>query len=208
VTQIDVPLLEYISITFFNQLIFDILQLPEFLCRTEKFKILDRADVFFLEELIIIKLSLQTGADTTRLQLGISCRQLDWQLSSLAQVCDSVLPTLSALEGLNLGPTINAPDLLPGQDEIENIQWQDLLRAFTSVKNLHLSEQVASCIAPALQELADEGITEVLPALQHLFLDGFEASRSVQEGIRAVCRRATAVRLPSTYPTLGQEGSR
>jgi hypothetical protein len=184
VTQIDVPLLEYISITFFNQLIFDMSQLPEFLCRTEKFKILDRADMFFLEDLIIVKLSLQTGADTTRLQLGISCRKLDWQLSSLAQVCDSALPTLSALEGLYLGPTIYALDLLPGQDKIENIQWLDVLRPFTNVKNLHLSEQVAPCIAPALvQELADEGITEVLPALQNVFLDSFEASRPVQEGI-------------------------
>ncbi len=178
VTQIDVPLLEYISITFFNQLIFDMSQLPEFLCRTEKFKILDRADVFFLEDLIIVKLSLQTGADTTRLQLGISCRKLDWQLSSLAQVCDSALPTLSALEGLNLGPTIYAPDLLPGQDEIENTQWLDVLRPFTNVKDVHLSKQVAPCIAPALQELTDEGImiTEVLPALQNVFLDSFESS--------------------------------
>jgi len=177
VTQIDVPLLEYISITFFNQLIFDMSQLPEFLCRTEKFKILDRADVFFLEDLIIVKLSLQTGADTTRLQLGISCRKLDWQLSSLAQVCDSALPTLSALEGLNLG-TIYAPDLLPGQDEIENTQWLDVLRPFTNVKDVHLSKQVAPCIAPALQELTDEGImiTEVLPALQNVFLDSFESS--------------------------------
>jgi hypothetical protein len=185
VVQIDVPLLESISITFFNHVVFDILELPKFLRRTKTFTGLDQAKVSFYERSISVELSRQSGADTARLQLAISCRNLDWQVSSLAQVCNLALPTLSALEHLSLGPNTDGPglDLVPGQDDIENTQWLDFLRPFTKVKNLHLSKQVAPCVAPALKELTGERVTEVLPALQNVFLDGFEVSRPVEEAI-------------------------
>jgi hypothetical protein len=179
VTQIDVPLMESISIRFFNQLGFDILQLPKFLCRAEKFTVLDQAHVFFDKDFISVELSQQC-ADAARLQLAISCKKLDWQLSSLVQVCNSALSTLSTLERLSLDPNTSGPDLLPGQDDIENTQWLDLLRPFTNVKNLHLSKAIAPSVAPALQELTEEHVAEVLPALQNI---EFEASRQVQEAI-------------------------
>ncbi len=185
VVQIDVPLLESISVTFFNHVVFDILELPKFLRRTKTFTGLDQAKVSIYERSISVELSRRSGADTVRLQLAISCRNLDWQISSLGQVCNLALPTLSALEHLSLGPNTDGPglDLVPGQDDIENTQWLYFLRPFTKVKNLHLSKQVAPCVAPALKELTGERVTEVLPTLQNVFLDGFEASRPVEEAI-------------------------
>ena len=185
VVQIDIPLLESISMTFFNHVVFDILELPRFLRRTKTFTGLDQAKVSFYERSISVELSRQSGADTARLKLAISCRDLDWQISSLAQVCNLALPTLSALEHLSLGPNTDGPglDLVPGQDDVENNQWLDFLRPFTKVKNLHLSKQVAPCVAPALKELTGERVTEVLPTLQNVFLDGFEVSRPVEEAI-------------------------
>jgi hypothetical protein len=183
VTQIDAPLLKDISITFFNQLIFHILQLPKFLYRTEMFTVLDQAVLSFDDQYIGVELSRQTGANYAMLELAISCQKLDWQLSSLVQVCNSALPTLSTLERLSLGPTIYALDLLPGQDDIENKQCLDLLRPFINVKDLQLSEKVAPCVAPALQELTGERVKEVLPALQNIFLHDFKASRLVEEAI-------------------------
>jgi len=198
VTQIDAPLLDTISITFFNQLIFNISQLPKFLSRTETFTALDQATVSFNDQYIGVKLLQQTGATFPgpRLQLSISCRKLDWQLSSLAQVCNSAFPTLSTLEHLNLGHDIYTQDLLPGQDDIENTQWLELLHPFANVKNLRLSEKVVPCVAPALQELTGERATEVLPALQNLFLHDFEASRPVEESIG----RFVATRQLSGHP--------
>ena len=99
------------------------------------------------------------------------------------QLCNSVLPTLSTLERLSLHPPIYAPHLLPGQDDIENTQWLDLLRPFINVKDLQLSEKVAPCVAPALQEITGERVTEVLPALQNISLHDFKASRPVEEAI-------------------------
>jgi len=48
--------------------------------------------------------------------------------------------------------------------------WLEFLHVFTTVENLYLSMRLALCIAPALQELAGEGVTEVLPALQTIFI--------------------------------------
>jgi len=184
VTQIDAPLLRDISITFFNQLIFNISQLPKFLCRTETFTVLDQATVSFHERFVHVELSQQTGANSARLNLKISCRKLDWQLSSLEQVCNSAFPTFSTLERLGLHPyKHDGPALVPGQDDIENTQWLDLLHPFVNVKDLQLSEKVAPCVAPALQELTGERVKEVLPALQNLSLHDFKASRPVEEAI-------------------------
>jgi len=204
VTQIDAPLLNDISITFFNQLIFHILQLPKFLCRTEIFTVLDQATVSFYEQSISVEFFQQTGANPASLELSISCRKLDWQLSSLAQVCNSAFPTLCTLERLNPGYGIYGQDLLPGKDDIENTQWLELLLPFANVKNLHLSEKVVPCIAPALQELTGERATEVLPALQNLFLHDVEASRPVEEGIG----RFVATRQFSGHPVAIHHGKR
>jgi hypothetical protein len=72
---------------------------------------------------------------------------------------------------------------LGSKDSIENRQWLELFHLFVAVKNLYLSENFASRIAPALQEVVEGRTTEVLPALQNIFLKGLDSSGSVQESI-------------------------
>jgi hypothetical protein len=69
------------------------------------------------------------------------------------------------------------------KDDIENTEWLDLLLPFTAVKNLYLSKQFSSRIAPALLELTGGRTTEALPALQNVLLEGFQPSEPVPEGI-------------------------
>ena len=107
---------------------------------------------------------------------------MDWQISSLAQVCDTSFPPLPTLECLDIYID-NGGYLLPeSQDDMEDTQWLELLRPFTSVKDLDLSEASVPFIAPALQELSGERVTEVLPALQNLFT-GPMPSGPVKEAI-------------------------
>jgi len=180
VARIDIPLLQEIEMTFFNQLVFDISQLPKFVTHTATIATLDQADVVFYNSSISIELSSQTATvDPAKLTLRISCRQLDWQLSSLAQVCNSTLATPSTLDRLDIHEDRHSPP--HWQDDIETTQWLELFHPFTSVKNLHLSKQVTPCVAPALKELPGERVTEVLPALQNLFIDGFQPSGPDQE---------------------------
>ena len=111
--------------------------------------------------------------------LAISCKQSDWQLSSLAQVLGLVLTPaverLYILEGQNLRPS--------WQDDIESGQWMEVLHPISAVKDLYLSWEFAPRIAPTLQELVEGRVTEVLPALQTLFLEEALPLGPVQESI-------------------------
>ena len=69
------------------------------------------------------------------------------------------------------------------KDSVENREWLELFRPFMAVKNLYLSENLASLIVPALQELVEGRTSDVLPALRNIFLKGLESSGSVQASI-------------------------
>ena len=70
-------------------------------------------------------------------------------------------------------------------DGIENTLWLELLLPFTAVKNLYLSKEFAPGIALALQELVGGRITEVLPNLQNILVEGLrvEPPGPLQENI-------------------------
>jgi len=65
----------------------------------------------------------------------------------------------------------------------QTILWLDLLNSFVSVKSLYVSEALRPLVNPALRELTGERVTEVLPVLQNLFLEGFQPSEPVLEAI-------------------------
>ena len=180
VARIDAPLLEKLGITFFHQLMFDTPQLTQFISRTPNLKARDQARVFFSEREVSITLPQTSNGS---LQVGISCRQSDWQLSSLAQLCSSSFPQA-------LIPTVEQLYILEERfsrlrwlDDIESSQWLELLHPFSAMKDLYISSEFTPHIAPALQELAGERVTEALPALQSLFLEEPLPSTSVQEAI-------------------------
>src|SRR5229473_1321805 len=88
VARIDTPLLDGLQIKFFHQLIFDTPQLTQFISRTPSLKTRGSAHVFFSPGVeIMFPPTFPRG-----LNLEISCRHLDWQLSALAQIYSSVLP--------------------------------------------------------------------------------------------------------------------
>ena len=172
VARIDAPVLDRLKITFFHQLIFDTPQLTQFISRTPKFKTCDDALVQFFNS------SVRVSAIDSALGLGISCGQSDWQLSSLAQVCGSIFTP--AIEHLYIREVTNFPP--PWQDDIETGQWLELLQRLTDVKDLQISQEFVPRIAPTLQGLVGGRVTEVLPALQTLFLEGTLPS-GVQETV-------------------------
>jgi hypothetical protein len=124
---------------------------------------------------------LQKSKGGSRLSLGllgVSCNQSDWRLSILAQVFRSTFPQalISMVERLYIIDV----QFCAWRDNMENIRWLELLHPFTAVKDLYISRVFARRIAPALQGLIRERVTEVLPALQTLFLEG---THPVQEAI-------------------------
>ena len=182
VACIDAPRLNDLNITFFNQIIFYTPQFVQFISRTPGLKVLEEAHFVFrcdrLGDTATVRLSPTSG--NGKVVVNVRCDELDRQLSSIKQVCTWCLPPLSTLEGLYLG----APGWrLHRQDNTENDLWLELLRPFTTVKNLYLTEKIAPRIVHVLQELDGERATEVLPTLQNIFLKRLQPSGPLREGI-------------------------
>ena len=168
--RIDAPLLNVVQITFFNQLVFDVSQLSKFIGRTEKLRTLDHADLFFRRRSVEMKLHPQTnpGVGRTMLAIGILCRELEWQFSALAQVCNSSLPLLSILGRLDI--SIYTPGTEDRQHDMENAQWAELLQSFSAVKNIYIHTE-QELVAKALRDLAGAtGVTEILPVLRKILM--------------------------------------
>ena len=178
---IDAPQLNDLKITLFNDILFDTPQSMQFISRTPTSRVPEKVIITLRDHAAGVNLPSRTP-DRGRLHVEILCRGLDWQLSSLEQVCTSFLPSLSALEDLYIHKDSRLqPDR---KDDIENRLYLELIRPFTGVKNLYLSEEFSPRIAPAFQESVEGRATAVLPALQNIFLEGFESSEPVQEGLR------------------------
>ena len=177
VPRIDTPLLDSVSIDFFHQLIFDIPQLTQFMGRSASFQELKEAHVIFEVNGIYVQTRPPALHSLKETGLQISCRDLSWQLSSLAQVLTSFYPSIYTVEHLY----IHYPRRW--QFDIENIQWLEIFHPFTAVKSLYLHKIFAPRIASALQELVGGRTTEVLPILQNIYLEELKPSEPIQDGI-------------------------
>jgi hypothetical protein len=198
VARIDAPRLESLDITFFNDIVFVTPQFTRFISHTQTLEAFDRARVDLWDDTASIELS----SGYARLIMRISCRELDWQLSFLEQVCTSSLPPVSTLEDLYMS---GRPWPQDWKDTIDYAQWLELLHSFTAVKNLYLSKELAPCVVPALQDLVGGRTTEVFPNLQNIFLKELQESGPVQEGIGKffATRQVTGHRSPNSSFSLG-----
>src|SRR5258707_207980 len=81
----------FLDVILFNQIDFDPRQLTQFINRTPKFWTPhDKAYIHFDHTSVEAKLTyrtLQPGHASSRIM--ISCKEPDWQISSIAQVCNS-----------------------------------------------------------------------------------------------------------------------
>ena len=195
VSHIDAPRLDELTITFFNDIVFDSLQFMQFINRMPMIKTLKTASVSFWNGTAEIDLSTRRSG-SQRLGVDILCYESDWQVASIEQVCTLCLPSSSILEDLYISESLHRRS--DSQGNIENTQWLELLHPFTAAKNLYLSEEIARCIVPALQELVGSRTTEVLPTLQNVFLEGLEPSGPVKEGIRQFASNRRFIGYPIT----------
>jgi hypothetical protein len=182
----------------------DISQLSQFIGQADKFQLLNQADVVIYDTTFpVVKLRLNVGGEfRVWYELIIPYTGWDGPPSTLAKVCASAstsssLPSslpLSTLEHLTI---CGYREWWPSWGN----RWLEFLPAFTAVKNLYLCEDVAPCLLPVLKDVTGESTTEVLPALQNLFLtEYYPPPKPVQEAIqqlttvRQLAGRPVAVR--------------
>jgi hypothetical protein len=182
VACIDAPRLNDLSITFFHDIVFDAPQFIQFISRTPALEAFENARVVFRDRAAWIKFSSQTPGYGS-LKVEISCRELDWQVSSLGQICTSCLPPLQVSASEVLYIYLEPFSHPHWEGNIEDTPWLELLHPFTGVKNLYLSKEFAPLIVPALQELIGGRTAEMWSTLQNIFLEGLQPSGPIQEGI-------------------------
>ena len=160
VARIDAPRLRNIEITLFSQPTMDASQLGRFIERTEMHTSLIQADVEISAHSISIFFT--DSSTSIPLRLHVSCKQLDWQLSCMAQVCDEVSPFLFCVSNLRL----NTTQPLDGRGDVDDEQWLDLVRSFKfsgaisfSVAS-ELTREILCVLGPA-----NESNTTMLPSL-------------------------------------------
>ncbi len=192
-SRIDTPQLGEMRITFFDQIDFDCPRLTQFINRSPTLRALDKAHVQFDDRSTGVALLARCSKT---LEIEILCREPDRQISSVAQVCNSLVHPLSTFEGLYIERRFDYSQLDWKNDAIENSLWLQLLLPFTAVKNLYLSKEFAPGIAAAMQELVGGGIADVLPSLQNIFVESLELSGPFQENIG----QFVAARQLSDYP--------
>ena len=205
VGRVDAPRLGDIDITLFCQPTMDAVQLGQFIQRTEIHTSLGRAEVETSAHAISISFT-KSGVFTkvsTPLRLQISCKQFDWQLSCMAQICDQISPFLLHVGNLR----INAAQAPDEQDGVGGEQWLDLLLSFKfgTATSLSVNGKLTADILCALGP-ANEGNIAILPSLRQVYLiepmamDG-PSWDSVQSFITArwISGRPVLVKAPS-YP--------
>jgi len=181
--HIAAPLLRRLRIMFDGDVpILGNSPVSQFISHAEQLEALNQANVVFHDYTTTITFFSRTEAvGDTILEMDASPRGSDWPLVSLARIYSSTLPPLSTLERLDI--TEGQSSLPKWLDNVGNSQWLDFLHLFTTVKNLHLSDELTLRVAPALQELVAEGRPDILPTLQNIFLEGCRPSGHVQEAI-------------------------
>ena len=164
VAQINTPLLEQLSLTFFFDLAFTFVNLAQFIHETKGFRCLV-ARVIFNED----GASIDTNHYGQRkLSLHVNCRPLDWQIDSAAQVCIALGKVVSIVEELTLDLDVGVPLIL--LNTLDSMMWHELLLPFIGVKKLHIRPLLEYQLSRSLESVAGGVALEPLPELQELYL--------------------------------------
>lgn len=170
--RISAPHLRNFDVTLFNQLLFALPVLSQFISTTAELRF-PVAKVNFNQTSISISLSNHKEAQGGKsFYVQVSCKPFDWQVNSAAQICGALLRMPAEVEDLSLDfyEHIMPPQW---QNEVDSRMWYELLGPFRGVKKLHIGHALALDLSRALQP--DDGDEEptglLLPALDELLVE-------------------------------------
>jgi len=181
-THIDAPQLEDIKIEFTNPTILNSSRILLLTSLKESFKALDQAHIVIKEDgLVNVTLSSRRGTTSgTMLELLIShgIYESDWAFWELNRDPHRLSSPIPANFERLAAREVNFAEF-----DVRNDQWLELFRFLSAVGNMYLSEALAMCLSPALRELVGERATEVLPALENLYIENLQPSGLIKEAI-------------------------
>jgi hypothetical protein len=162
------PFLQILSIRFFNQLTFSVPHLLQFIIATEyRFS---RARLLFYHEGVYMNLAnplAGTGPDQlTSFRTNITCRHLDWQVSSMAQFLNDLRLLFSSVVDLILD---YREHVLSSEvhNEVDPTLWREFLGSFRSVQTLRVHKGLVREVSRSLRSDGEQHL-ELLPELKEL----------------------------------------
>jgi hypothetical protein len=165
VCRITTPRLETLLIQLFKQLTFSFPRLTQFMNTTENFRF-DNARIMFKNKEIDMGMVFR-DADMYSFFVTIDCWHLDWQVSSVAQICNALNQMFSAVEHLTLEHEVHSQSSEEHND-VDRIEWRKLLRSFNNVKTLLVGDGLVEELSRCLRLEDGELPLELLPELQEL----------------------------------------
>ena len=174
VHRIAAPRLERLNIGLFNQLTFSVPCLLEFMDTSENLR-LDTVVFTFTDREVWMEVYHHGGIGYA-LHMSIFCWHLDWQISSMAQITNSLSQMFSAVEHLILQHDVHGRSS-EEHDEVDRTEWRRLLRPFRNVKTLRIEHGLVEDLSHCMQLEDGELPLELLPELQELTYSGRGSTR-------------------------------
>jgi hypothetical protein len=165
VAQINTPVLERLNLTLIFDVAFTLVNLNEFIHRTEGFGCLVARVTFNKGGASIYAGYGRRGIGI--LSLHVDCKPLDWQIDSATQVSIALGKVLSAVEELTLVLDV---DGMPSDWEITLYSglWHEFLLPFTGVKKLRIGSSLTLKLSRALESVPEGLVLDFLPELREL----------------------------------------
>ena len=195
---IDAPTINYIYLTFFNDLDYPILKLVEFISRTEMSSFLVEATVHYSGTDVSITFSQSDSP--RRLVFRIPCTRFDWQMASITNICAQLQPstTFSAVRQLDIYASPPFPDGYDNMDPTLSRLLLGLFRIFGGVESLRVTKEIGPHVAHAL---VGSSLSTVLLVMQDFYLEEHDEFASVQTAIAPfIAARRRSDRPVSLHP--------
>jgi hypothetical protein len=169
VCQITTPRLEMLEIRLFKQLKFSVPRLLQYMNTTENLRF-DSAMIMFEDQDAYVQMSFRE-TDTCAFFAMVDCWDLDWQVSSVAQISNALSQVFSAAEHLTFED--KAHTLSFGEhNDVDRVEWRKLLGSFGNVKTLRVESGLVDELSRCLRSEDGELPLELLPELQELTYSG------------------------------------
>jgi hypothetical protein len=136
---------------------------------TENFR-LDSAKFAFNSKGVCVDVYPTGEAETYALSMRVLYQHLDWQVSIVAQIFNSLNQMFSAVEHLALEHEVHSQSS-EEHNAVDRTEWRKLLRPFRSVKTLHIGNGLVEQLSRSLESKDGEFPLE-LPELLELTYSG------------------------------------
>ena len=170
VRRIIAPRLEKLSILFFKQPTFFVPRLLQFMNTSSNLRF-DRVKFEFFSDVVYVEIYPPEEAEMYSLSVDVFCWHLDWQVSSVAQIFNSLSQIFSTVEHLTLEHRAHSRSS-EEHNEIDRTEWHKLLRSFSNLKTLRVDDGLVKELSRSLRLDDGELPLELLPELQELTYSG------------------------------------